>query len=353
MTLISSTNDLIDALKAATGGETILLDPQAEFEPLALGDLGFVNPVLVRGGGTTLKPRLPGLRLRSCANIEFRNIHFDYTAKSGDMTWTRPFSISRCVGVRFVRCDFEGDTAKETIAGKDLFEGYFIGTGLDVTDCDQTLVSKCSISRFFRGLEISGCTNTRIVRNHISGISSDGMVCPENQRISIIGNTIRNFLVHPKAATHPDMIQFWTTSTTKPGEDILIKSNVLDMADGNWTQSIFMRNERVDTGDAGDDMFYRNVQILRNVIRNNHYHGITVGEAHGVRIEGNRVIPRVTTEKLKDNPAPMPSINIAGRCTDVAVVDNEAAIGDPLAGNFPPAWHVLNNHPHHSQGGLP
>ena len=64
------------------------------------------------------------------------------------------------------------------------------------------------------------------------------------------------------------MIQFWTSGTTSPSTNIVIRGNILDSGDGGWTQSIFMRNEMVDTGGAGDAMFYQNILIEDNVIYN-------------------------------------------------------------------------------------
>ena len=51
-----------------------------------------------------------------------------------------------------------------------------------------------------------------------------------------------------------------------------------------------MRNEMVDTGGAGDEMFYRNITIEDNVIYNAQVHGITVGETHGLTIKNNTIL---------------------------------------------------------------
>ena len=64
----------------------------------------------------------------------------------------------------------------------------------------------------------------------------------------------------------------------RPSTDVIIRGNTLDVGDGDETQSIFMRNDMVDRGFAGEEMFYRNLLIEENVILNNHAHGITVGE---------------------------------------------------------------------------
>ena len=57
-----------------------------------------------------------------------------------------------------------------------------------------------------------------------------------------------------------------------------------------WTQSIFMRNEVVDQGLAGANMYYQNVLIENNIIYNAHTHGITVGETIGLTIDHNTAL---------------------------------------------------------------
>ena len=43
-----------------------------------------------------------------------------------------------------------------------------------------------------------------------------------------------------------------------------------------------MRNEMVDQGKAGLEMYYQNITIENNVIYNAQTHGITVGETTGL-----------------------------------------------------------------------
>ena len=86
------------------------------------------------------------------------------------------------------------------------------------------------------------------------------------------------------------MIQFWTSGTTSPSTNITIRGNILNSGAGDWTRSIFMRNEMVDLGLAGDEMFYQNILIENNVIYNAHAHGITVGETDGLTIRNNTIL---------------------------------------------------------------
>lgn len=71
-------------------------------------------------------------------------------------------------------------------------------------------------------------------------------------------------------------------ASERPSVNIVIPGNILNSGAGVWNQSIFMRNEKVDTQDPGPEMFYRDIVIEENVILNAHQHGITVGETDGL-----------------------------------------------------------------------
>ena len=88
--------------------------------------------------------------------------------------------------------------------------------------------------------------------------------------VLIENNYIHDFRGSPGSGDHCDMIQFWTAGTTSPSTNITIRANVLDIGNGTATQSIFMRNEMVDTGQAGTEMYYKNVVIEDNTITNAH-----------------------------------------------------------------------------------
>ena len=116
------------------------------------------------------------------------------------------------------------------------------------------------------------------------------------------------------------MIQFWTSGTTSPSTNIVIRGNFLDSGTGLPSQSIFMRNEMVDTGAAGDAMFYRNILIEDNVIHNAHVHGITVGETHGLTIRNNTILQNADSGNT--GLVDVPTINVAAASTGVTVTNN-------------------------------
>jgi len=137
------------------------------------------------------------------------------------------------------------------------------------------------------------------------------------------------------------MIQFWTLGSTRPSTDVVIRNNVLDIGAGDWTQSLFMRNEEVDQGRAGREMFYRNITIEENIIINGHLHGITVGETDGLAIRNNTVLrhQRYASGEERENRVRIPRISVAVPSVAVTIIDNIAArFPDPR-----PGWQVEGN----------
>jgi Right handed beta helix region len=113
------------------------------------------------------------------------------------------------------------------------------------------------------------------------------------------------------------------------------------MGGGSSSQSIFMRNEKVDQGLAGPEMFYRNIAIVNNVIANRHQHGITVGQADGVLIDRNTVIQKAGPRG--DKEVPLPTIKVVKDAVNVTITNNIAARFSLAEAAEQPGWKVANN----------
>ena len=81
-----------------------------------------------------------------------------------------------------------------------------------------------------------------------------------------------------------------------------------------------MRNEVVDLGQFGEEMFYQNIIIEHNVIHNAHGHGVTVGETNGLKINSNTILqnPDIGTSEL----VTVPRINISSESKNVLIANN-------------------------------
>lgn len=337
---VAGSDELSDALQAAVPGTVLRLAP-GDYGTLFLrGGGGTIDaPVMLVAGDPTRPPRIGILDMHGVENLVLDGLHFSYRFKAGDELYFRPFQIVASSGIYIRGCRFEGDVA----AGRGRADnGFPTAFGLTFTDCSGSRLEGCEIFRFFRGFFAAQSRDIVVRDNDIHSARMDGMNFTEVQRLLIEGNHVHDFDRSVASDDHPDMIQFWTNQTKAPSTDVVIRGNLLSSGRGAWTQSIFMRNEEVDTGRAGREMFYRNVLIEENAILNAHLHGISVGETLGLMIRNNTVVRNPASEGSTPNP-PLwtPRINVSETSRDVTIERNVVAEISGWTGQS--TWKVADN----------
>lgn len=328
------------AIAVAAPGTTLLL-AGGEYGALELTEAGGTaeRPLVLRSADPADPARFSGMRLNKVHDLVLEGLVFDYRFSPGDQSHFRPFEIIRSRDVTIRAALFDGDVPRGVSAADD---GYGYAFALGVRMSEGVTVERSEARGFMRGLVFSESRGVIVRGNDLHGLRSDGMDFAQVQNVLIEDNLIRDFAYSPISEDHPDMIQFWTSGTTAPSTDIVIRNNVLSAGTGWFTQSIFMRNELVDQGKAGDEMFYRNVTIAGNVIINAHVHGITVGETAGLTIANNTVIRGRAVRGAKDaSRLWIPRINVAANSTDVSILRNVV----PAIAKYEPRpdWVVENN----------
>lgn len=282
---VSTASGLTTAMAQAQAGDTILL---------ASGNYGAFNTGNDYSSAVTIKSADAGspatfssVSLNGATGITFDTINFDYKFKAGDGLDVTPFSVNGSSNIVFKNSVFDGDIG----SGLDsVSNGYAVGRGLLISGSNNVTVENNEIKTFLRGIIADSSSNINILNNDIHSIRSDGVDIAQVQKILLEGNNIHDFRGAPGSADHPDFIQMWTTNATRPTTDVTIRNNTLNIGQGSWTESIFIRNELVDQGQAGQSMYYKNIVIENNTISNNHTHGITVGETDGLIVRNNILI---------------------------------------------------------------
>jgi parallel beta-helix repeat protein len=318
---VTSPAELADALAGAGPGTVISLAP---------GDYGTLDlkrvegtaeePVVLRSADAEAQARLSSFDLRDVKHFVLEGLVFDYSFAAGDPPNLRPFQIVGCADVTVRNSVFDGDVAQGV---SDADDGFPTGFGLSLRDVETATIEGNEVRGFFRGMVISQTNDLQVLRNDLHGLRMDGMNFAQVERVVIAENHIHDFARVLESNDHADMIQFWTNGTTAPSTDITIRDNILNAGTGWYTQSIFMRNDQVDTGKAGPEMFYRNVTIQNNVVINAHLHGITLGETAGVTITNNTVIRNARAQGREDNPGLWtPQIRVAPASTGVVISHN-------------------------------
>jgi hypothetical protein len=331
---------LATALDRVAPGDILVLGA-GDFGALALRGLAgtVAAPITLRSADPAQPGRLSGLDLREVAHLRFEGLVFDYSFAPGDPPHLRPFAIQNATGILFDRNLFDGDRAQGVSPTDDGFPTAF---GLSVRSCTDVVITQNEVRGFYRGLVIGGSDDLLVSGNDLHDIRMDGMNFAQVSGVVIAQNHIHDFARSLDSGDHADMIQFWTNGTEAPSTDIVIRDNILNAGRGWYTQSIFMRNDLVDRGLAGDEMFYRNITITGNVIINAHLHGISVGETDGLVIANNAVLRNRLAEGPDDNPGLWtPQIRVAEASRDVAITHNVTARVPEIAGQ--PDWNVRDN----------
>lgn len=342
---VSDTATLMTALRHAGTGDVILL-AAGDYGTLVLKgqaglDMTFAGGITIAAAGTAGAAVFTGLDLRGAANLTFDGITFDYRYTAGDPSWTRPFSITDSQNITITNAVFDGDVVSGVSAAVD---GYANAYGLSVSDTQGFVLSNSTLSSFVRGVIISNSRDVTIRANDIADMRSDGLNIGGVQNIIVADNYIHDFRSSVDAGDHPDFIQIWTRGTTQPTTDVTISGNMLDIGDGTPAQSIFIRNDLVDRGLAGFEMYYRNITISDNVIVGAQSHGITVGETDGLVIANNTVAHADGgNDDGADAAIEIPVIRVSDRAVNVAITNNLTGgiVGPTDVG--PETWTVGGN----------
>lgn len=318
---IASPEALAEALGHAAPGDVLLLEP---------GDYGAVTvkggggasgrPVTLRSTDPARPARIASLDLERAAFLAFEDMTFDYQFSPDDPPFLRVFRVADSHDIAFRRLQVDGDVA-HSLSPEENGYGFAYAFGIEASQ--KITLEDCELFSFARGLVISQTRDVIVRRNDLHDLRSDGMDFAEVWNVVVSENYIHDFRSAPTSEDHADMIQFWTSATETPSRDITIQDNVLNAGQGHWTQSIFMRNEMVDTGSAGHEMYYRNVSIIGNVIMNAHLHGITVGETDGLIIARNTLVQdRKALTAPSDEPLWVPKIYVADSSRNVHIERN-------------------------------
>ncbi|PIB26769.1 hypothetical protein BFP76_10980 [Amylibacter kogurei] len=334
---VSNPNELKSALSGAKSGDTIALSG-GDYGGLYLNGAKFSQPITIKSANVKSPAKFSEMVLDGVSGISLQSLIFDYDHSSGDDYYIQPFTVRNSKNVSLYNSIVDGDTDPRT--------GVGTGHGLQLENNDGLVIANNQISKFFRGMVTLNSDNVTVKGNNVHAIRSDGMDFAQVQNTLITQNYFHDFAAERNTDDHRDMIQFWTTNTTKPSANVTIKGNTFDIGNGSWTQSLFIYNERVSNDGAGANMFYKNFVIEDNVIYNYHLHGITVGPTNGLTIRNNTVLrangnPRAEGNAEQQGDVTVPIILVYDGSKNVTVTGNLANDVQGFKGQS--GWRFDNN----------
>ncbi|WP_422039306.1 LamG-like jellyroll fold domain-containing protein [Roseibium sp.] len=267
--------------------------------------------------------------LRKCANLTFDGIAVEYTIEDHSnpsaLDKEKAIYLAECSNISVTNSTVKGDYIENPDHEQD---GQPTLTGIVSVYSTNVSIDNVELSDLRVGVVFSRGDNASLTNSEIHDVRMDFTRIVEMADVEISGNHYHSPTDNPNPNEHQDMIQMWTTNTSHPSSDITITGNQFDSGDSDATQTIWMRNELVDQGKAGPEMFYENITITDNVIYNNHKHGISVGEANGVIIENNTLLQNLGAGERENETAP--AIKVAETSTDVTISGNITAGVSPI-----------------------
>ncbi len=292
LTFVSDRGGLLQALKSAQSGDTILLAPGV-YSGVTITNLKIA-------GGVTISSNDPGspavftdLSIKNSSGLTFSSIEFD----ASNATASNPFKVLSSSHIHFDRLNVHGSLDGD--AGNDT-------SAMQIRDSSVVSVKNSEFQQLSNGLSHLDSEHLTISGNSFHDIRIDGVRGGGSSHVTISGNHFTDF--YRNAGDHPDAIQFWTSNTTASAHDIIIADNVIARGDGEPMQGIFLKDE------SGGSVPYLNVKITGNVLVGSMWNGISVNGADGLEISDNVV----------GGFADMKARIALKNATDVILTNNEA-----------------------------
>jgi len=261
---VENADTLMSALRAAHGGDVIVLAP-GNYGEVVLRNLQFDTPVTIVSSRADDPAVLQRLVIGSSEGLTFRNLEIQVTPGA------RGIEVTKGSNVTLDRLDVHGSKGDGPLGD---------GVGLHIRNSDGVTVSNSEFSELSHGLAHLDSTHLVISDNRFHDIRIDGVRGGGSSQVEISRNYFTDF--HRQAGDHGDAVQFWTSNTTTGVRDIVVKDNVFVRGEGDVAQGIFFGNEA--------KLPYENITITGNAIIGGMYNGISINTGHNVVISDNLVL---------------------------------------------------------------
>jgi|GEM_PF-4706645 len=129
-----------------------------------------------------------------------------------------------------------------------------------------------------------------ITDNEFTQLQGDGIRLGGVQDTLIEGNYFHDFLSSDNGLVHDDMIQVWSKDTYVQTKNLTIINNVFEQGEGEWSQTIFIGNEKTRVEGWTEDDLHENIIIENNYIHNSHLHGVFLQGVDGARVANNTIV---------------------------------------------------------------
>ncbi len=278
---VGSTNDLVNALGHAKGGETIILDT-GTYSDLVLKDLNFTSTVTIKSAAA-LGATFANIAVQHSSNIIFDGIAVNHTSSPAASVFDSAVIISNSDHITVTNAELHG-----SMDGNYLNDGKLIL----VRDSNNFTLNNSNLHDGHFGLQVLNGSNTIITKNNFHDLRSDGADFSNASNTLVENNSFSNF--HPNWGSgkvnqdHPDCLQFWLSNTTSTFTGNIVRGNTF--LPGNSTgqiQGIFVQ---ALAHHAPGVAHYSDFLIENNVIYSSDVNGIALGNVTNSTVRNNTLV---------------------------------------------------------------
>ena len=262
------------ALKASTGGETIVL-AAGNYGDLALAKYNFSQHVTIKGG-TFSSVALIGV---SGITLDGATVNLTPTATSSYMD--QAIRIWGATDVAITNAKLTGGAAVNGVAASATtldatgnVLGLPVGRAVYIENSTGVTVSNSEISQFHKGIVFATSSNLTIANNQIHDLRTTPISGSVASGLTITGNHTWNSNPWNFGGTgdHGDRIHIWTDKTAISG--VVITNNVLEQGTGAPMLGIYL-------DDNGKGLGFTNAVVSGNRLVDGHSEGVLLENVSG------------------------------------------------------------------------
>ena len=287
---VSSSAELSEALLNATGGEIIeVVNTGVNYEFGLYKNFSPDSMVTVRAEDPNDPATFHTVYMREGQNLTLDGLQFGSTPDevADRSAYLTDIYMHDVTNVTITNSRFIGTADRYAETQADLVEDI-----LHIRGGKNIEVSNNFISNSKYGMTLTDTVGITITDNEITKVQGDGIRLGGVQDVVIDGNYIHDFLSSSNQLIHDDMIQIWSKDTYTQTQNVQITNNILDQGEGEYSQGIFIGNEKTRTPDGvfDDDVLHVDLLIENNYINTTHLHAIALEGVDGAVVANNTIV---------------------------------------------------------------
>lgn len=268
---VATPAQLVQAVRTARGGETILL-ASANFGDVSLANARPAGLVTIKSANPDADAVFRTLKLTNVANLLIEDIDVRNPLAAGAPR-NQALVVNKAVNVTLSGIDVSGSL--DGNAGNDAH-------GLMVTGSDNIAILD-STFRQLHGAIVLGRNTDIIVAGNTITEAREGVNIGQQDG----GLFERNFVTRmlPLANDHPDAFQVHNGAGIGASRDLAFRDNVIVQGNDRPLQGIYVHSERDHEG-----IHHSNIVVENNFYRGSARHGISLTNVDNALIDGNTVL---------------------------------------------------------------